>query len=84
VVREVSHARVVAEPSDLHRTAVVRVDIPSGEGDLIIQLVEVGLEDRSDRLVGRATDSAGACRLLDHWLAAIVDRPATGPPDPPR
>ena len=62
----------MVEPSREHWSAVVRVDIPSGDDDLIVQLIEVGPDDHNHRLIGLASDSVGAGRLLAQWLDAIV------------
>lgn len=83
MVRSLAHAVPVAEPFCEHRTAVVRVDIPSGDGDLLIQLVEVGPSIRDDRVIGRATDSDGAWRLLVCWLDHLGGRPGPGPTTSP-
>lgn len=50
----------------------MRVDIRSGNDDMIVQLIEVGPGNQNHRLVGRASDSIGACRLLAQWLDSIV------------
>jgi hypothetical protein len=49
--------------------AVVRVEVRGGTpGELLIELIEVGPERSSDRLLGRATNAADACRVLEAWL----------------
>lgn len=50
-----------------HAVAVVRAEIRDGtSGELLIELIEVGREQ--DRLLGRATNAADACRVLEAWL----------------
>jgi hypothetical protein len=50
-----------------HAVAVVRVEIRDGtKGELLIELIEVSREH--DRLLGRATNTADACRVLESWL----------------
>jgi hypothetical protein len=50
-----------------HAVAVVRVEVRDGtSGQLMIELIEVGRE--RDRLLGRATNTADACRVLEAWL----------------
>jgi hypothetical protein len=57
-----------ATPTDgRHAVAVVRVEVrDKTSGELLIELIEVGHE--SDRLLGRATSTADACRVLEAWL----------------
>jgi hypothetical protein len=50
--------------------AVVRVEVRDGtSGELLIELIEVGREH--DRLLGRATNTADACLVLEAWLQDI-------------
>jgi len=50
-----------------HSVAVVRVEVRDGtSGELLIELIEVGREH--DRPLGRATNTADACRVLEAWL----------------
>jgi hypothetical protein len=55
-------------PADGRRAvAVVRVELCRGtSGVLLIELIEVGREH--DRLLGRATNTADACLVLEAWL----------------
>jgi hypothetical protein len=58
-------------PADGHHSvAVVRVELrdgTSGEPLIeLIELIEVGREH--DRPLGRATNTADACRVLEAWL----------------
>jgi hypothetical protein len=66
-----------------HAVAVVRVEIRGRTaGELLIELIEVG-RDR-DRLLGRATNTADACRVLEAWLRGLstrADREALTPPE---
>jgi hypothetical protein len=53
-----------------HAVAVVRVEVRDGtSGDLLIELIEVGRE--RDRLLGRATNTADACHVLEAWMREI-------------
>lgn len=57
-----------------YAVAVVRVEVRGGTPrELLIELVEVGLE--RDRLLGRATKTADACRLLEAWLQDLSSWP---------
>jgi hypothetical protein len=38
-------------------------------GELLIELIEVGRE--GDQLLGRATNTADACRVLETWLRTL-------------
>ena len=50
-----------------HAVAVVRVEVrDEASGELLIELIEVGQE--RDRLLGRTTNTAGACQVLEAWL----------------
>jgi hypothetical protein len=63
--------------------AVVRVEVRDRTpGELLIELIEVGREH--DRLLGRATNTADACRVLAAWLrdlSAAADREAPARPE---
>jgi hypothetical protein len=63
--------------------AVVRVEVRDGtSGELLIELIEVGRE--RDRLLGRAANTADACRVLEAWLrdlSAGADREALPQPE---
>jgi len=64
--------------------AVVRVEVRDGTpGELLIELIEVGRE--RDRLLGRATSTADACRVLEAWLRDLAggmpDREAVAQPE---
>ena len=51
-------------------------------GELLIELIEVGRE--RDRLLGRATNTTDACRVLEAWLrdlSATAHREARARPD---
>jgi hypothetical protein len=53
-----------------YAVAVVRVQVRDGtSGELLIELIEVGREH--DRLLGRVTGMADACRVLDAWLRSL-------------
>jgi len=57
-----------------HEVAVVRVEVCGSNADeLLIELLEVGREHLSDRLLGRATNADDACRVLDAWLRDLSD-----------
>ena len=61
----------------------MRVEVRDGtSGELLIELIEVGREH--DRLLGRATNTAHACRVLEAWLrdlSAGADRDAPAQPE---
>ncbi len=79
-----------AEPRRVHlsgaaryRVVVVRVELPEANGDAWrVELLEVGQRPGGDRLLGRATDAAGACRTLQRWFDEISTdtRPDADPP----
>lgn len=53
-----------------HAVAVVRVEVRDRtSGELLVELIEVGRE--RDRLLGRATNTADACRVLGAWLRGL-------------
>jgi len=53
-----------------HAVAVVRVEVRDEiSGELLIELIEVGREH--DRLLGRATNTADACLVLEAWLRGL-------------
>jgi hypothetical protein len=55
-----------------HKIAVVRVEVRDGPtGDLLIELLEVGREPQSDRLLGSTTGISDACRMLTTWLEGL-------------
>ena len=66
-----------------HAVAVVRVEVRDRtSGELLIELIEVGREH--DRLLGRVTGTADACRVLEAWmldLLAVADREEIAPPE---
>lgn len=66
-----------------HAVAVVRVEVRDGiPGELLIEVIEVGRE--RDRLLGRATNTADACRVLEAWLRDLstgADREANERPE---
>jgi hypothetical protein len=52
-----------------HQIAVVRVEVRARPTrDLLIELLEVGREPQSDRLLGSTTAISDACRMLAAWL----------------
>jgi hypothetical protein len=61
---------------------VVRVEVRDRtSGELLIELIEVGQEH--DRLLGRVTRTADACRVLEAWmqeLLATADRETSARP----
>jgi hypothetical protein len=63
--------------------AVVRVEVRDGtSGELLIELIEVGRD--CDRLLGRAANTADACRVLEAWLrnlSAGADREVLPQPE---
>jgi hypothetical protein len=55
-----------------HKIAVVRVEVRARPTrDLLIELLEVGLEPESDRLLGSTTGISDACRMLAAWLEGL-------------
>jgi hypothetical protein len=55
-----------------HEVAVVRVEVRNAdEAQLLIEVLEVGREPTRDRLLGRTTNAADACRLLERWLDGL-------------
>jgi hypothetical protein len=55
-----------------HAIAVVRVEVRDRPtGDLLIELLEVGREPESDRLLGSTTGISDACRMLAAWLECL-------------
>lgn len=55
-----------------HEVAVVRVEVRDAAGaQLLIEVLELGREPARDRLLGRATNAADACRLLDSGIGAL-------------
>jgi len=55
--------------------AVVRVEVrDADDARLLIELLEVGRKPDGDKLLGRATSAADACRMLNHWLGALASR----------
>jgi hypothetical protein len=66
-----------------HAVAVVRVEVRDGiPSELLIELIEVGRE--RDRLLGRATNTADGCRVLEAWLRDLstgTDREAIARPE---
>ena len=63
--------------------AVVRVEVRDGiPRELLIELIEVSRE--RDRPLGRATNTADACRILEVWLRGLstgADREAIAKPE---
>ena len=52
-----------------HKIAVVRVEVRAcPTRDLLIELLDVGREPQSDRLLGSTTAISDACRMLAAWL----------------
>jgi hypothetical protein len=55
-----------------HKIAVVRVEVrDQPTRDLLIELLEVGREPQSDRLLGSTTGISDACRMLAVWLEGL-------------
>ncbi|HEV2781360.1 MAG TPA: hypothetical protein VGX25_18410 [Actinophytocola sp.] len=58
----------------------MRVEVRDADGPrLRIELLEVGHDHGRDRLLGRATNAADACRMLDDWLGALAAGIGSGP-----
>lgn len=65
------NATTPAPADGRHAVAVVRVELRDGaSGELLIELIEVGRE--GDQLLGRATNTADACRVLKAWLQDLL------------
>jgi hypothetical protein len=61
-----------------YRVVVVRVELPETDDDTWrIELLEVGRRAGGDRLLGRATDTTGAFRILRSWFDEIPVPPDT-------
>jgi hypothetical protein len=77
------NATTPAPDDGRHAVAVVRVEVRDGtSGELLIEVIEVGRE--RDRLLGRATNTADACRVLEGWLRDLLtgaDREAIARPE---
>jgi hypothetical protein len=64
------NAAIPGPDDERHAVAVVRVEVRDAtSGELLIELIEVGREH--DRLLGRATNTADACLVLEAWLQDI-------------
>jgi hypothetical protein len=64
-----------------HRIAVIRAEVADHlVGRLLIELLEVNFDHAADRVLGRTTDPARACRLLEGWLRGL--RASADPPPP--
>jgi hypothetical protein len=76
-----AHTAGVSHTADRrHQVAVVRVEVRDADNvRLRIELLEVGHDRGRDRLLGRATNAADACRMLDNWLRALAAGTGTGP-----
>lgn len=67
--------RLVITERDRHRVAVIRVEVREESTDgLLIELLEVGRMPGGDRVLGSATTPAGACRVLECWLAELTSQ----------
>jgi hypothetical protein len=68
-------ADVARKPVSRDEVAIVRVEIVDPAGDaLLVDLLEVGRNRRSDRRIGRATDPSSAGRMLREWLVDVIAR----------
>jgi hypothetical protein len=56
-----------------YKVAVVRVEVRDQTiRDLLIELVEVGRQPESDRLLGSTSSISEACRILAAWLGGLT------------
>ena len=78
------HLVTFADP-ERHRVVIVRVELLASGNELMrIELLEVSPHAATDRLLGRAVDADGTCRVLNAWfgeVSAEALRSATDPTD---
>lgn len=62
--------------TEQHKVAIVRVEIRDrSTQDLLIELLEVGQEQESDRPLGSTTNTREACHMLAAWLGDLTESP---------
>jgi hypothetical protein len=60
-----------------HAVVVIRVEVSDNHDKvLLIELLEVGRERAGDRLLGRTTDPASACHVLERWFVDLGRAPS--------